>query len=128
MARELTERFMHALQHTERTGDVEPLVALFNDRAELDNVMKSDCQHGREGARKFWMTYLTAFQQIYSQFIHITESEDTAVMEWTAQGTLSNGRALTYRGVSVVEHEGEQIHRFRTYYDSAVFLPQGAKS
>ncbi len=49
-------------------------------------------------------------------------------MEWTAQGALSNGRPLTYGGVSLVEHEGEQIRRFRTYYDSAVFLPQGAKS
>lgn len=128
MARELTERFMHAIQLMEQTGEVDALVALFSDTAELDNVMKSDCQHGPDGARQFWRTYLSAFDHVRSQFTHVTESDDTAVMEWTARGALPNGRPLTYRGISVVEHEGDRVRRFRTYYDSAVFLPQGAKS
>ena len=128
MARELTERFMRTLQQFEQTGEVEPLVALFSETAELDNVMRSDCHHGQEGARQFWHTYLSAFNQIHSQFTHVTENADTAVMEWTAHGTLSNGRPLTYRGVSVVEQQNERVQCFRTYYDSAVFLPQGAKS
>jgi ketosteroid isomerase-like protein len=49
------------------------------------------------------------------------------VLEWISKGALSTSEDIRYQGVSILEMDGERIHRFRTYYDSAAFLPQGAK-
>ena len=50
------------------------------------------------------------------------------MLEWVSEGVIAaTGQPFNYRGVSVIEHDGEKAHKFRTYYDSAVFLPGGAK-
>jgi hypothetical protein len=69
MANELTEQFMHSLQHLEQTGDIESLVALFSEDTELDNLSKTEPQHGHEGARQFWRQYLSVFDHIRSRFV-----------------------------------------------------------
>jgi len=48
-------------------------------------------------------------------------------MEWRSQGTLSDGEDVHYRGVSIIDIDNGLVQGFRTYYDSAVFLPTGAK-
>lgn len=127
MNHETAKRFMETLQHTELTGDVEPLVSMFADDAELSNLAMIDPVKGIDQIRKFWQNYLSVFDQIHSRFTHTTESSERAVLEWVSEGSLSNGEPISYRGVSVLETENGYVRRFRTYYDSAVFLPQGAK-
>jgi ketosteroid isomerase-like protein len=127
MTSEITERFMQTLQQIEATGDVEPLVAMFTEDAELINLAMTEPLQGRDGARRFWQKYLSVFQRVQSKFTNVVEGDSTAVLEWMSEGALSTGELLNYRGVSILETDNGQVRRFRTYYDSAVFLPQGAK-
>ena len=127
MASETVERFIQTLQQIEQTGDVEPMVAMFTDDAELSNLATPTPLRGREGARKFWQKYLSVFGQIRSKFTHVVENNGVAVLEWISEGVLSSGEPLSYKGASALETDNEQVRCFRTYYDSAVFLPQGAK-
>lgn len=124
---EIYTNFMHTLQQTEETGNVEPLVALFSEDAELINLAMSEPLKGQDGVRQFWQKYLSVFERIHSKFTHVVESDDTAFLEWISEGALSTSEPVQYRGISVLETNNGQVHRFRTYYDSAVFLPEGAK-
>ena len=56
------------------------------------------------------------------------DADSGSVLEWVSRGALPDGAPVEYRGVSVLEVEGDRVRKFRTYYDSAVFLPQGAKA
>jgi ketosteroid isomerase-like protein len=125
--RELASRFMHMLQSAEETGDIESLVALFSDDAELINLAMPEPLKGKEGAHRFWDKYLSVFAHIYSEFTNVVESENASVLEWVSRGALTTSEEITYRGVSVLEFNHGKVQRFRTYYDSATFLPQGAK-
>lgn len=128
MASKIAEGFMKTLQQIENTGDVEPLVAMFAEDAELINLAMTEPLKGRDGARRFWQKYLSVFERIHSNFTHVVEGDRTAVMEWISEGALSNGESVRYRGVSIIEIDSDRVSHFRTYYDSAVFLPQGAKN
>jgi ketosteroid isomerase-like protein len=127
MATPLADNFMRSLQEAERTGRLEPLVDLFHDDAEALNLGRTEPAQGREEVRDFWRTYLSAFREIRSEFTNIIEGDGGAVLEWISRGALPNGEPVEYRGVSVLETDGEKVRKFRTYYDSAVFLPLGAK-
>jgi ketosteroid isomerase-like protein len=124
---EIAERFMQTLQQIEETGDVEPLVAMFTEDAELSNLAMAEPLQGQGGARRFWQKYLSVFEHIRSKFTNVVEGDATAVLEWLSEGALSTGESVKYQGVSVLETDNGQVRCFRTYYDSAVFLPQGAK-
>ncbi len=122
------ETFMSTLQQIEESRDPEALVALFGDDAELLNLALTEPMKGTEGARKFWTNYLTAFEKIRSTFHHHLQTDTEAVLEWVSEGIIAgSGEPFNYRGISVVEYKGDKVSRFRTYYDSAVFLPGGAK-
>jgi len=124
---ELAARFMQTLQQTEASGNVDSLVALFSDTADLSNLAMAQPLHGREGIRQFWQNYLSVFTHIQSRFTHVSEGDGTITLEWISEGALSSGEPITYRGVSILETQNGQVQHFRTYYDSAAFLPQGAK-
>ena len=128
MTSEIASRFMQTLQQIEDTGDVEPLVAMFTEDAELTNLAMIEPLKGRDGARRFWHKYLSVFERINSKFTNVVEGDATAVLEWISSGALSTGESVNYLGVSVIEIDNGQVCRFRTYYDSAVFVPQGAKA
>jgi limonene-1,2-epoxide hydrolase len=123
MQDKISSRFMQTLQQIEETRDVESLVALFADQAELTNLAMLEPLTGKEGARQFWQKYLSVFKQIHSDFTNVIESDSSIVLEWISKGTLSTSEAVQYRGVSILEISNNQVDRFRTYYDSAVFLP-----
>ncbi|MGF1633795.1 MAG: nuclear transport factor 2 family protein [Phycisphaerae bacterium] len=127
MAQTLPETFMDCLKQAEQTGDVSPLVALFADDAKLLSIVHQRREEGEGGAEAFWRGYLEPFERISSSFQHIKAADGLAVLEWTSQGRLKTGRDIKYQGVSLLETIGEKIQRFRTYYDSAAFLPDGAK-
>lgn len=126
MTSEIAERFMHTLQQIEETGDVEPLVMMFTEDAELSNLTMIEPLQGQDGARRFWQKYLSVFDLIHSKFTHVAEGDGTAVLEWVSQGALSTGESVHYRGISVIETD-RGVHRFRTYYDSAALWQEGAK-
>jgi ketosteroid isomerase-like protein len=122
------EAFMTTLRQAEDSRDPEPLVALFGAGSELITVSLTEPMSGVEGARRFWTTYLSAFERIRSTFHHVIQTEGAAVLEWIGEGVVAaSGQAFNYRGISVLEHDGRHIRRFRSYYDSAVFVPGGAK-
>jgi len=121
MASALAESFMQALQETERTGDVEPIVQLFSDDAELERLAQTLVERGKRGAEHFWHEYLRVFRRVHSEFGPVTEQDGRTVLEWTSEGELNNGDPVRYAGVSVIESSDGQIRRFRTYYDASVF-------
>lgn len=129
MASEMAEKFMNTLQEIENAGDPQALVELFAENAELRRLSQ-ETMKGKEGAREFWTEYLNMFESISSSFNHVIESDDGVLLEWKSEGKLPNGHPIEYRGVSVLELEGDRVKNFRTYYDSAAFVGEdveGAK-
>ncbi len=49
------------------------------------------------------------------------EGGDRFALEWTSDATLSDGRPIQYRGVTVIDLDGDTITKLSTYYDSAQF-------
>ncbi len=118
---ETTSRFMEALQAAEQSGSLDELIALFSNEAEVTGIGRPHAQ-GRDGAEAFWRNYLAQFDTIRSTFTQVLEGPDHGVLEWTSVGALSGGHPISYSGVSILQWRDGQIHRFRTYYDSAAFL------
>ena len=117
----LTEQFMTALNTAEESGDLSTLLALHADDVTLQNLTEQTWQ-GAGGAEQFWQRYLSDFEQIHSEFSYHAELDGLGLMEWTSTGQLKGGQAITYRGISVIETQGERVKAFRTYYDSAAFI------
>ena len=118
----MTERFTAALHTIDSDRDVQPMVDLTGDDAEL---MKLDDRHettGKDGASVFWEDYRNVFGDIETTFTHSVVGERSAALEWTSTGTLRSGKPFTYRGVTVIEGDEEQLSGVRTYYDSAAFV------
>ena len=123
--RPVAERFMTALQAFESGGDADPLVGLFREDAEC--VSLAHAERGRDGVRRFWEEYRRAFATVRSEFTAALFADAGASLEWTSEGTLPTGAPITYRGVSILEVDGDRVSRFRTYYDSAAFVAPGGR-
>ncbi|WP_434384796.1 nuclear transport factor 2 family protein [Melittangium boletus] len=117
MAMERAQRFVEALTRLEETGEVEALLALFSDDAQVSNVVSHRTFHGKDGARKFWKEYKGMLEQVKSTFRNMIESGDRVALEWESAGTAHNGAAVSYEGVSIIEWEGDVITRFYAYFD-----------
>jgi ketosteroid isomerase-like protein len=127
MAERMAERFMRTLQQIEQTGDVEPLVVLFDQEAEVGNLVLREPRRGQEGVREFWSDYLKSFGKIRSEFNHSIERDGLVVLEWISKGSLPTGQPIEYRGVSILETSDDRVQRFRTYYDSAAIALEYAR-
>ena len=115
-----TRRFIDALERLEHTGDVEPIVALFDPHAEIGNPADERRErHGVEGAREFWSAYRGAFAAIRSEFRNVVDGDDVAILEWMSTGRTVEGINVAYPGTSVLEFSGDRIRRFRAYFDPA---------
>ena len=123
-----TQQFIEALRELEETSDLECMVSLFDESAEISNPMDAAPHHGREGARRFWRTYRDSFEEIHSDFSRIVESGDAAMLEWTSRGVLRGDRPIDYAGVSVLELQGGKVRRFRTYFDARPFEKDAGRS
>lgn len=111
--------FIMALRVLEQTGDVEDMVALYDDGAETSGPTDERPHHGKAGARAFWRMYRDSFTEIESRFTNVvTGSDGTVMLEWTSEGRVKTGGRMGYAGVSVVEMQGGRIRRFRTYFDT----------
>lgn len=117
-----SELFIRSLEKLEQTHTPEPLLELFTDNSALTRLDSEEIYGGRDGARAFWSEYLSLFKEIHSRFTHVLEAGNTAVLEWEAEGHFESGQPIHYRGVSIVEFQGDKVRRFRTYYDSARFI------
>lgn len=120
--RELTDRFLSALSHLHAERDASALVELFGPEATLAKLGDHNEAQGPEGARRFWQEYRAVFDDIEATFTHTIGDHDSVALEWTSQGSLADGSAFSYAGISVLEGDGETITAFRTYYDSAAFV------
>jgi ketosteroid isomerase-like protein len=70
-------------------------------------------------AREFWgAKYRDTFGEVRSTFRNVFTTEGGAVLEWTTEGTANDGTPVNYDGVSILEIDGEQITRFRAYFDA----------
>ena len=114
----IAARFKQALQETEQSRDPSVVASLFREGARLTNL---GGDHGAD-ARKFWQIYLEQFGNIRSEFTGEIISHRSAALEWQSRGKLTDGREVHYRGVSVIEFDGDALTSFRTYYDSAAFV------
>ncbi len=122
MSHPLTDRFAQTLQAAEASRDPNLLAELYAEGSECTNLSKDEPELGVEGARKFWGEYLRAFKVIHSEFHNVIRGDAHGVLEWTSEGELPTGKPIRYRGVSVLEYEGDKVKRFHSYYDSAAFV------
>jgi rubrerythrin/ketosteroid isomerase-like protein len=123
-----TQQFIEALRELEETSDLERMVSLFDDDAEVSNPMDAAPHRGREGARRFWRTYRDSFEEVHSDFSRIVESDDAAMLEWTSRGVLRGDRPIDYSGVSVLELRNGKVRRFRTYFDARPFEKEAGRA
>ena len=118
MAQNTADRFIEALGRLEAERDIEGIVALFGDRAQVGNNVSSKTFSGQEGAREFWSTYRDTFHDMRSTFHNRIVTGGRAALDWTTAGTTSGGSApFRYDGVSILEIQGDRITRFRAYFD-----------
>ena len=111
--------FATALQTFEKDGDVAAFAALFADDAV---TQRFDARGERRGeVEQFWREYHAQFRSISTTFYDVVEGGDRFALEWTSDAELSDGRPIQYRGVTVIDLDGDKITRLRTYYDSAQF-------
>jgi ketosteroid isomerase-like protein len=120
--KDMTQQFVAALDELHQQREVGALVELFGDDATLDKAGMPRGEQGKDGARVFWEQYRDVFDDIDASFRHRVDGDDVAFLEWTSTGTLRDGTAFSYDGVSVLESHSDTIDAFRTYYDTAAFL------
>ena len=120
MSEQSAEKFIEALNNLEKNEDVETMVALFADDAEIGNVTLTENMSGTDGAKEFWTNYRKTFGEISSEFHNKIISENVSALEWTSKGTSANGSEINYDGVSVLEFDGDdKIKRFFAYFNPA---------
>jgi ketosteroid isomerase-like protein len=118
IADERARTFVARLRRFEQSSDPAELAELFAPDATLTRL---DARGERTGTEEFWTEYRAYFNELSTTFSNAVESADQCALEWSSTGTLTDDRPVTYRGVTVLDYDGGQIARLRTYYDSAVF-------
>ena len=116
MSKDVAEGFVEALHKLEENEDVEALVEIHTEDCEVGNVSVSETFRGHQGLRDFWRSYRSVFGEMRSEFRNVFATEEGAALEWTTTGT-SNGDSVSYDGVSILEIEGDKVHRFMAYFD-----------
>jgi predicted ester cyclase len=115
--REVTNRFIDALHALEREHDLESIASLYAAESEIGNVVSPRQFTGPDGARDFWRSYRTTFQEMQSSFRNVIVGDGCAALEWTTTGTSAEGDPFTYSGVSILELTDGEIRRFWAYFD-----------
>ncbi|MBC8091682.1 MAG: nuclear transport factor 2 family protein [Pseudonocardia sp.] len=120
IADDRARRFATALQAFEQDSDADAFAGLFAPDAVTQRL---DARGERRGeVKQFWQEYRDQFTEIATTFHNVVESADQFALEWTSTGTLRDDRPIDYRGVTVIDLDGDTITRLRTYYDSAAFV------
>jgi ketosteroid isomerase-like protein len=119
----LAQDFVDALAKLEESGDAAEILALFDPNASVSNPVVADQKNGGDSAERFWRDYRGSFDEIRSQFRHVTSQDNTSFLEWQSSGKI-DGQPFSYDGVSVLEEKDGRIVAFRSYFDPAK-LPTG---
>ncbi len=128
MSEQVAENFVQALRSLEESRDLEQIVALHAEEAEVGNIVAPEKFHGTQGAREFWTKYRDTFGEVRSTFRNRIITDSRAALEWTTEGTSGNGgEKINYEGVSILEIEGDKIKRFRAYFNAGALGQQIAK-
>ncbi|SDL68333.1 SnoaL-like domain-containing protein [Catalinimonas alkaloidigena] len=117
MATQLADQFIEALQKLESDHDVDTIVSLFADDCEVGNLVSNEKFHGTDEARKFWTHYRETFGDVHSTFQNKIINDHTVALEWTTEGDNGKGQDVSYRGVSILETNGDKVVRFFAYFD-----------
>ncbi len=117
MSKEVADEFVEALRKLESERDLETIVALYAEECEVGNVVAPEKFHGTEGVRKFWTTYRDTFGEVTSEFRNVFANDERAALEWVTDGTSTNGEAVHYEGVTLLEIDGNKVTRSRAYFD-----------
>src|ERR671911_1198474 len=125
MSQQVADGFVEALRKLEEDRDVEGLVRIHAEDCEVGNVSVPQTFRGHEGLREFWTEYRKTFGEMKSTFRNVFATGEGAALEWTTEGT-SNGDAVSYDGVSILEVEGGKVLRFMAYFDSHSLTTQVA--
>jgi ketosteroid isomerase-like protein len=116
--------FADALQTFEKDGDAAAFAAQFTSDAVTQRL---DARGERRGeVEQFWQEYRDQFDSISTTFYDVVEGSDRVALEWSSEATLTDGRPITYRGVTVIDLDRDKIGKLRTYYDSAQFTTSSA--
>jgi ketosteroid isomerase-like protein len=118
MTQEVAYRFIEALAALEQRGHIEGMLDTFDEACEIGNALNPEKFHGKAGAREYWNGYRTAFRDIRSTIRNIITDDDSIALEWTARATDRCGKEFHYDGVSVLDVRGNEITRFRAYFDT----------
>lgn len=105
------ERFLRTLQLAEQSGDVGPLVELFTDDAELAKTAGPGPERGRDGARRFWESYLRAFDRVRSEFTRVIESDGLAVLAASSGSVPTTIRRPSSSGGSQTKQRGRKTDK-----------------
>ena len=117
MSKEVADEFVEALRKLEEDRNVEALVEIHAEDCEVGNVAAPRTFSGHEGLREFWISYRKTFNEMKSEFRNVFADEaGHAALEWTTEGA-SDGDAVSYSGVSILEIEGGKVKRFMAYFD-----------
>lgn len=118
------KEFIDALHQLEQgsTDDAGQLVGLYATDATLANSAldnKNREMNGTDEVLQFWTQYKETLGQVFSQFHHITVSDDSAGLFWTTEGTNPAGDKVHYHGSTLLVYNSEgMIQFFRGYYDT----------
>ena len=118
------KEFTDALHTLEKgtVDDVGQLVGLYASDATLTNSAldnKGQEMSGNDQILQFWTQYKETLGDVYSNFHHITVSEDSAGLFWTTEGTNPAGDKVHYHGSTLLVFNPEgTIQFFRGYYDT----------
>ena len=126
------QTFIDALRTLEDQENVAPMARLYGPDATIwsPQVDARELPKRPDGAERFWREYRAAFQHVRSEFLSVTDAGSRSVLEWESSGSMRDGSPFTYRGVSVVEWNGDRIQRFATYFDPSALpaVPQRTES
>jgi ketosteroid isomerase-like protein len=126
MKDERVRRFVAALRRFEQDGD-ESLLELFAPEA---TATRLDARGDRSDVASFWKEYRAQFRDVSTTFVDAVEGAEQAALEWVSRATLTSGRPVEYRGVTVLDLDGSHVRAVRTYYDTAALLggPEAAEA
>ena len=119
MSEQVARRFIAALEQLEQSRELDPIVETFAESADVGNVLVPERFSGKDGARQFWTDYRGVFGAVRSTFRNVITTDGRAALEWTTDGTSTDGKPFHYEGVSVLELEDDLITRFHAYFDPA---------
>jgi hypothetical protein len=115
---ERVRRFVAALRRFEQDGD-ESLMELFTPEA---TATRLDASGDRTDVASFWKEYRAQFRELSTTFVDSVEGDDQAALEWVTRATLTSGRPVEFRGVTVLDLQGSGIGAVRTYFDTEALL------